>query len=409
MTTRLIRPNAPVEGEGPFADLWAMALEVWHTSFLGYDVGDALIALLILLAGFIFRGLFSRLFTRYLLSYAKRTETRLDDKLAQALYEPAKMLPIIVAVYAATRVLEWHQNAGGPVDGDRIVQSLIVITLFWGLHNAVEPVAHLMGPLRRALTPVMIDWLAKAARVIFVVVGAAAVLQVWGIPVAPVVAGLGLFGVAIGLGAQDLFKNLIAGMLILAEKRFLPGEWVRVDGVVEGHVETINFRSTLVRRFDKAPVYVPNAFLADNAVTNFTRMTHRRIKWVVGVEYKTSTDQLKYIRDKVLDYILNNEEFAHPPEVTTFMRIDGFGASSIDFMLYAFTRTTAWTEWLRIREELAFVIKRVVEDEAGTSFAFPSTTVYMDDGTEVFVPPQVRRHVHGEAASADEPPAGPGL
>jgi len=385
------------------ADLWEIVAEVWATSFLGYDVGDALIAILILLIGFGFRGLFSRLFTRYLMSYAKRTDTKLDDKLAQALYDPLKMLPIIVAVYAATRVLELHAAAGGVIDGDRIVQSLVVITLFWALHNGVEPIAHMLGPLRRALTPVMVDWLAKALRVLFVVVGAAAVLQVWGIPVAPVVAGLGLFGVAIGLGAQDLFKNLIAGILILAEKRFLPGEWVLVDGVVEGHVETINFRSTLVRRFDKAPVYVPNAFLADNAVTNFSRMTHRRIKWVIGVEYKTQTDQLKYIRDHVLDYVLNNDEFAHPPEVTTFMRVDGFGASSIDFMLYAFTKTTAWTEWLRIREELAFAIKRIVEEEAGTAFAFPSTTVYMDDGTEVFVPPRVQRHVHGAAAIAAQP------
>lgn len=66
----------------------------------------------------------------------------------------------------------------------------------------------------------------------------------------------------------------------------MPGEWIKVDGVVEGTVEEINFRSTLVRRFDKGPVYVPNADLADNAVTNFSRMTHRRIKWLIGVEYR---------------------------------------------------------------------------------------------------------------------------
>ncbi len=238
----------------------------------------------------------------------------------------------------------------------------------------------------------MIDWLSKALKILFVIIGVAAALSAWGIPVAPVIGGLGLLGVAVGLGAQDLFKNLIAGILILTEKRFVPGEWIKVDGVVEGTVEQINFRSTLVRRFDKGPVYVPNAFLSDKAVTNFSRMTHRRISWVIGVEYKTTTDQLAYIRDEVLDWVLNHPEFAKPPEVSTFMHVDKFGPSSIDFFLYCFTTTTNWGEWLRIKEELAFAIKRIVE-EAGTGFAFPSTTIYMDDGAEVFVPPKVKKHI----------------
>jgi MscS family membrane protein len=238
----------------------------------------------------------------------------------------------------------------------------------------------------------MIDWLSKALRIIFIVIGASAVLQTWGIPVAPIIGGLGLLGVAIGLGAQDLFKNLIAGILILTEKRFIPGEWIKVEGIVEGTVEQINFRSTLVRRFDKSPVYVPNSDLADTAVINFSRMTERRIKWMIGVEYKTTTAQLQYIRDHVLDYVMTDEAFAKPPKVSTFMRVDRFGPSSIDFLLYCFTETTNWGEWLRIKEELAFKIKEIVEEGAGTGFAFPSQTLYIDDGTEIFEPPSVKAH-----------------
>ena len=204
--------------------------------------------------------------------------------------------------------------------------------------------------------------------------------------VAGIVAGLGLFGVAIGLGAQDLFKNLIAGILILTEKRFLPGDWVKVDGIVEGTVEEINFRSTVVRRFDKGPVYVPNSKLADNAVINFTRMTHRRTYWIIGVRYDSTAEQLREIRDKVLGYIESHPEYAQAPEVSTFMRVDSFGPSSIDFMLYCFTKTTSWGEWLRLKEELAFFIKDTVET-AGTEFAFPSTSIYVESGAEVFTPP----------------------
>ena len=268
-----------------------------------------------------------------------------------------------------------------------------MIAIFWALHNTVEPLSRAMRSIQNALTPVMIEWLTKALRLVFIVIGAAAVLQIWDIPVAGVVAGLGLFGVAIGLGAQDLFKNLIAGLLILTEKRFLPGDWIKVDGVVEGTVEEINFRSTLVRRFDKGPVYVPNAKLADNAVTNFSRMTHRRTYWIIGVRYDTTVEQLQEIRDKVLGYVTSHPEYAQAPEVSTFMRVDSFGPSSIDFMLYCFTKTTNWGEWLRLKEDLAFFIKETVEG-AGTEFAFPSTSVYIESGAEVFSPPS------GDASSA---------
>ena len=218
----------------------------------------------------------------------------------------------------------------------------------------------------------------------------ATILEIWGIQVGPLLAGLGLFGVAVALGAQDLFKNLIAGMLILVEKRFAHGDWVKVDGVVEGIVESIGFRSTFVRQFDKAPVYVPNARMSDNAVTNYSRMTHRRIYWKIGVEYSTSIDQLKQIREQIEAYVMNNDEFAHPPEVSTFVRIDSFNDSSIDLMLYCFTRTTVWGEWLRIKEALAYEIMDIVEG-AGSGFAFPSQSLYVEtlpgDGPEIFEPP----------------------
>ena len=365
-------------------DLWAIVVDVWNTSFLGVGVGQGLAAILIVLVGIGVRGLISRWLLAALSKLAARSETELDDAVVDALSGPMKLVPVIVALFFAINVIQL--GGDGALRGHQFVQSLVVIALFWALHNAVGPLTHALRALQNALTPVMVDWLTKALRILFIVVGVAAVLQVWDIPVAGIVAGLGLFGVAIGLGAQDLFKNLIAGILILTEKRFLPGDWVKVDGVVEGTVEEINFRSTLVRRFDKGPVYVPNSKLSDNAVTNFSRMTHRRIKWAIGVRYDTTSEQLREIRDKVLAYVMNSPEFADPPEVATFMRVDAFGPSSIDFLLYCFTKTTNWGEWLRLKEELAIFLKETVE-AAGTGFAFPSTSLYLETDTEVFEPP----------------------
>ena len=378
-------PTTSVDGvSADLERLWALTVEVWNTSFLGASIGQGVAALLILIVGFLARGLIARWLIGFLSRLASRSKTEIDDKIVEALGSPLKLVPIAIALYFAMEVLGLE---GEGTNGERIIQSLIAITIFWALHNAVSPVAELIKPIQRAFTPVMIDWMIKLLQVLLIVIGAGAVLEIWGIPVGPIIAGFGLFGVAVGLGAQDLFKNLIAGILILTERRFLPGDWVKVDGVVEGTVEQINFRSTLVRRFDKGPVYVPNAKLADNAVTNFSRMTHRRIYWMIGVRYDATTEQLKQIRDKVLDYVLNHPEFAHPPEVSTFMRVDRFSDSSIDFMLYCFTRTTNWGEWLRIKEELALVIKQIVAD-AGTDFAFPTTSVVLEGGAERFEIPE---------------------
>ena len=380
-------------------EFWGIVVEVWNTSFLGISVGKGLLAVFVLLAGIAVRGLIAKWLLAGLRKLAEKSETEFDDAVVDALSGPMKLVPVIVALFFSINIIQL--GGEGTLRGHQFVQSLVVIALFWALHNAVGPLAFALQGLRNALTPVMIDWLTKALRIVFIVVGAAAVLQVWDIPVAGIVAGLGLFGVAIGLGAQDLFKNLIAGILILTEKRFLPGDWVMVDGVVEGTVEEINFRSTLVRRFDKGPVYVPNSYLSDNAVTNFSRMTHRRIKWAIGVRYDTTSEQLREIRDKVLAYVSDNPEFADPPDVATFMRVDAFGASSIDFLLYCFTKTTNWGEWLRVKEELAFFVKQTVE-EAGTEFAFPSSSVYLESGADVFQPPQDGDNGASAAVAATE-------
>jgi MscS family membrane protein len=123
-------------------------------------------------------------------------------------------------------------------------------------------------------------------------------------------------------------------------------------------------------------------------------MTHRRIYWMIGVEYRTTVEQLREIRDGIERYIVGNEDFAQPDEVSTFVRIDSFNDSSIDIMLYCFTKTTNWGEWLEIKEKLAYHIMDVVQ-KAGSSFAFPSQSLYVeslpDDRPEAFVPPGERQ------------------
>ena len=367
---------------------WRLVVDVWENGVLGVDIGTMAVALGVFVFFLVIRRLFTRFVIGTLRRWTRRTATELDDKLLAALQGPIRFLPIVLGVFFAAEYL--HLSGTVKEIADNLVRSLIAYAIFWGFHALVGPLSFLLARLERVFTSAMVDWLVKAIKAAIIFIGGATILEIWGIAVAPIIAGLGLVGVAVALGAQDLFKNLIAGILIIAEKRFHLGDWIRVDGVVEGTVETIGFRSTVVRRFDKAPVYVPNSKLSDNAVTNFTAMSHRRISWIIGVEYRTTVDQLRRIRDDIESYIRGQSEFASPPAVPTFVRIDRFSDSSIDILVYCFTVTTNWGEWLEIKERLAYRIKEIVEG-AGSAFAFPSQSIYVETvppmGPEVFIPP----------------------
>ena len=370
----------------------ALVKEVWQHGFLGIDIGRILVVTLIIAAFVLIRGLFSRFVIGSLHRLTRRTKSKIDDKILQALDRPLRFIPIVLGVFIATEFLSLTGDIA--TFANNIIRSLIVLVIFWAIVNIIEPLSSQIRQLENIFTPSLVDWLIKAIRAALIFIGIATVLEIWGIKIGPILAGLGLLGVAVALGAQDLFKNLISGILIIAEKRFNPGDWIRVDGEVEGTVESIGFRSTLVRRFDKAPIYVPNSNLSDNSVINFSAMTFRRIFWVLGVEYRTTVEQLRQIRDKIEKYILDSDDFAHPPEVPTFIRIDKFNDSSIDIMVYCFTKTTVWGEWLKIKEDLAYHVKKTVE-QAGTAFAFPSQSLYVEtvpsEKPEVFVPPNNKR------------------
>ncbi len=368
---------------------WEIVVDVWKNGLYGIDIGRITVAVLIFLGFLIIRRLFSRILVHRISLLTQKTSTPLDDKALEVVLKPMSFIPVVLGAYFAME----HLNLSGNLEifADRLIRSLIVFVIFWGLVRLVQPLSVLLKGMEKILSTPMVEWFVKAVRIAFVFIGGATILETWGIRVGPIIAGLGLIGVAVALGAQDLFKNLISGILVLAEKRFHPGDWILVRGVVEGTVEAIGFRSTVVRRFDKAPVYVPNSKLSDDSLINYSAMTHRRIYWIIGVEYRTTVDQLRTIRDRIEDYILQSEAFAHPPEVSTFVRIDRFSDSSIDIMLYCFTRTTVWGEWLEQKEQLAYRVKQIV-DEAGTGFAFPSQSLYVetfpDESPELFVPPE---------------------
>ena len=356
-----------------FNNFSELFLSVWSIGIHGVDIFQILIGISIFFIFLIFRGIISKVIIKRLQSIAKKTTNKLDDTFVHAMEGPARFLPIVLGFFIASYYMSFAEDGRAVVD--TINRTLITIFIFWVIHQIIEPISYILSGLDKMLTRELIGWIIKSLKILIFILGLAAVLELWGIKIGPIIAGLGLFGVAVALGAQDLFKNLISGILVLVEKRFKIGDWIMVDGIIEGIVEKIGFRSTTIRKFDKSLAIIPNFQFAENAVINVSETSNWLISWIITLQYDTTVNQLKTIRDQIENYINNSEDYN--TSVGVAVRIDKFSDSSIDMYVRCFTKTDSWNEWLSVKERLAIEIKQIVEKN-NASFAFPSQSIYIE-------------------------------
>ena len=352
-----------------FKDLF---IDVWQDGVSGVNISEIIIALIIFTFFLFLRGIFSKFVVKKLESYVSKSTNSFDNSLVYSMEGPAKFFPIVLGFFVSTSYLTADS---GMVD--TINRSLITVLIFWTFHQVVGPFSAVIKSAGGLISKDLINWIIKAIKILILILGFAAVLDLWGIKIGPIIAGLGLFGVAVALGAQDLFKNLISGILVLVERRFQVGDWIYVDGVIEGTVENIGFRSTVVRRFDKSLATIPNFQFAEQAVINKSLITNRRIDWAIGLEYRTTGDQLKKIKEQIENFIKTNSNFSKSEDTILAVKIEQFAASSIDIRLICFTKTANYLEWMNVKDLLAMEIKSIVERNKA-SFAFPSTSIYVE-------------------------------
>ncbi len=333
-------------------------LSVWNKGILGVDIFQILIGIGIFLLFLVFRGLISKLVIKKLEIISKRTTNKLDDTFVQSLVGPARFLPIVLGFFIASYYMTFSMEGREVVD--TINRTLITILIFWVIHQIIEPVSYILSGLDKLLTRELIGWIIKSLKILIFILGLAAVLELWGIKIGPIIAGLGLFGVAVALGAQDLFKNLISGILVLVEKRFKIGDWIAVEGIIEGVVEKIGFRSTTIRKFDKSLAIIPNFQFAENAVVNVSETSNWLISWIITLQYDTTVDQLKKIRDEIENHINLSEDYN--TSIGVAVRVDKFSDSSIDMYVRCFTKTGSWNNWLDVKERLAIAIKEISQE-----------------------------------------------
>ena len=348
--------------------------EVWNTGFLGIDLGSIISSLLVILVAFLFRGFIISIILNALGRLADKTESKIDDEILNALKRPIGLIPVTIALYLCTLIL--------PLDGligdiaTNIEKAFVIFTIFSALANSVKPIFEALST-SSWLTASMQMWLERASKFIVWVIGVAIILDIFGIQIGPLVAGLGLFSVAVALGAQDFFKNLISGILIIGEHRFQPGDRIEVSGQLHGIVETIGFRSTVIRTFDTAPMVIPNKDLSDVKVINHGEMINRRLNWTINLVYSTSVSQLESIRNEIKEYIIKSKDFSTDGDLDPVVRVVELGGSSIDLLIVAYADPMGFAAFNEVKEKLIFNIMKIVESNK-SEFAYPSTSLYVE-------------------------------
>jgi MscS family membrane protein len=351
--------------------------EWMNNEILGITVTRYATAFGIILVAFVAKKIFGFFFNKAIMPLALKSKKELDDRFLACVRKPAEFLIFIIGLFIAVQVLQLPSephNLQGMAES--FLKVLVIFDIAWFLFNLVDMVDHYLNKWAAKTESALDDHLAplvrKSLRIFIVIMAGLMAIQTFGYPITGVIASLGIGGLAFALAAKDTISNIFGSLMIIFDRPFHIGDWVKA-GDMEGTVEEIGFRSTKIRTFAKTLISVPNNMIANMALDNFSRMPKRRIKLTVGVTYDATTAQMREAVEKVRELLKN-----HPAIDQEFFLVNftDFGASSLDIMVYCFTTTTVWGEYLDAREDVCLKIMETLEG-IGLDIAFPSTTVYL--------------------------------
>lgn len=345
-----------------------MSMEFWLETALALGV-------------MLFVWLIHKFVASHLLSFlrklAKRTRTKWDNRILAAAELPLPRLFKLLGVYLFLVIFPLSRAYTGL--WNTVLRSYLIIAVAQVISYLVDDVTSLLFSTldsedAQAARDTVVPILGKAMRAVVYALAVLMVIQEWGFDIKGFIAGLGLAGFAVAMGAQDTITNFLSGMFLVTDRTLQLGDWVATDQV-EGVIEEMSFRTTKIRTFEKSLITVPNSILANTPVYNNNRRDLRRILFNLGVTYDTTKDQLKEVIADIKALLL---EHGQVQDDTIYVRFMAFNDSSLDIMVYCFTTANDYADYVAVREEINMAILDIL-DARGVSAAFPSTSVYMEN------------------------------
>jgi MscS family membrane protein len=358
---------------------WIQAL----SDFIGlqpWALAVFLIILLALLIDFILRRVIKRLG-----AVVDGTENLWDDALFEAAVRPVSLLIWLMGITLAVRVIPAREDDGLLAAGvvTLILQLGVLFSISWFLFSLVRNIEdNVIEKARREgreIDRTTVNALGRLVRIAIVITAVLIALDMLGFSISGLLAAGGIGGIALSLAAKDMLANFFGGATVYMDRPFSVGDWIFLkDQGIEGTVENIGWRQTTIRKFDKRPVYVPNAIFTTASVENPSRMTHRRLYETIGLRHD-DIKQMDAITDAVRDMLNTHPEIDQ--KQTLMVNFDQFNQSSVDFFIYCMTRTVNWQKFHTVKQDVLLRISEIVRHH-GAEMAFPTRTLKLSPTPE---------------------------
>ena len=336
----------------------------------------ALVLAMMLVLGLLGHLLITRLLGQLQRS-ADRSAMRWDNVLTDALMRPSKWAIWLLVVYLSLGLFEGADQLRTLVR--QAADTALILLLAWIAQRALKGAeAELLSEHRGKRQSDDRATIRASLRLIRISVGIVVllmVLQSLGVSVSGLLAFGGIGGIAVGFAARDLLANFLGGLSIYLDRPFTVGDWIRSpDREIEGTVEDIGWRMTRIRTFDQRPLYIPNSIFSSVAVENPSRMNNRRIYETIGIRYDDVAVMGRIVAD--VKAMLESHE-AIDLSRTLMVNFVACGPSSLDFFIYAFTKTTDWATFHAIKQEVLLQVLSIISAQ-GAEVAFPTRTLLLD-------------------------------
>ena len=341
-----------------------------------FTLGELALSFFIILLTLFLRGVVAKMIFRFLRKLTTRTRWKHDDHFITVLEAPASTLILIIGIFLSATALPLAGEWEGILY--MIFRGLSIFVVFWALFRLSDVLIDILADLSEKTGSDAFrgfgSLIKKSLRVFIIVVGAVMVIDNLGYNIRGIIATLGIGGAAFAFAAKDTIANIYGSIALALDRPFRVGDWIQVGDRVDGDVEEIGLRSTKVRTWPKTVISIPNAVLANEMIDNFSRMPKRRVRQVVGVTYETDPDTMVKIVEDIRKLLFEDEGVN-----TDFILVNwtDFGSSSLDILVYYFTRTTKWAEYMEVRQSINVKIAKVVKAH-GSSVAFPTRTLYFE-------------------------------
>lgn len=337
------------------------------------EKGDWIIKVFVIIFAALIFDLLQRKTLRRIQSKLEITSNLWDDAFIHAIIKPISVLIWLLGISLGIEI-------SGLEHALKVFEVGLIVIISWTLIRLITFVE--VNIIRqqeirgKQVDQTTADAVSQILRVSIIITSALVILQTLGFNISAILAFGGIGGVAVGFAAKDLLANFFGGLMIYLDRPFAIGDWIRSpDRSIEGTVEKIGWRLTSIRTFDKRPLYIPNSMFANISVENPSRMTHRRIYETIGLRY----DDIKHLPEIISDV---KEMLSSHPEIDTtqtmIVNFNNFAASSLDFFVYTFTKTTNWIKFHEVKQDVLLKITDIISKH-GAEIAFPTSTIHLQN------------------------------